>query len=124
LSPGLLVNGNVTLSNEDPIVTFAFGARFLFSEGFSLFLEGVPILTGLDTALPVGGAGSKNGQATVYDAFTLGLERHVGGHVFHVYISNSLGLTPSQIMNGGNLDFFNGKFRLGFNIYRSFRSPF
>jgi hypothetical protein len=88
-----------------------------------MFAEVSPILSGIDTALPVGGAGTLNGRQTVFDAFTLGFEHDIGGHVFHLYISNSLGLTPTQVMNGGNLDFSNGDFRLGFNIYRAFRMP-
>jgi hypothetical protein len=124
LSPGVLSNGNVTVSNEDPIITLGFGIRLLIANGLSLFAEGVPLLSGSDTALPVGGSGTQNSQATVFDAFTFGLEHHIGGHIFHVYVTNALALTPGQLMNGGNLDFSSGKFRLGFNIYRTFRLPF
>jgi hypothetical protein len=124
LSPGLLLNGNATVANENAVFTLGYGIRYIISDGFSVFVEGVPILSGDSSALPVGGLGTQNGQTTVFDAFTLGLEKQTGGHIFHVYITNSLGLTPSQIMNGGELDFSDGKFRLGFNIYRSFRMPF
>jgi len=124
LSPGVLLNGNVTRSNEDPIVSLGFATRLALTKRLSLFAEGVPILSGIGGALPVGGAATgQNGQPVVYDAFTVGLEDNIGGHVFHMYISNSLGLTPAQVMNGGNLDFAGGDFRLGFNIYRILRIP-
>lgn len=123
LNPGVVVNGNVTISNEQAIFTIGFGGKFRILKGLSIFGEGSTIVSGIDDALPVGGAGAQNGQPIVYDAFTLGLEHSIGGHVFHVYISNSLGLTPTQVMNGGNLDFANGEFRLGFNIYRVIRYP-
>lgn len=123
LSPGILLRGNPFVSNEDAIFTLGLAGKFLISRGFSFFAEAVPILTGVDTALPVGGAGVQNGLPTVYHGFTLGLERSLGGHVFHVYITNSLGLTPAQVMSGGNLDFAKGEFRLGFNIYRILGLP-
>ncbi len=123
LNPGVLFNGNVTQTNEQTIFSIGYGGKFRILKGLSLFAEGSTIVSGLDDALPVGGAGVQNGQPIVYDAFTIGLEHNIGGHVFHVYISNSLGLTPTQVMSGGNLDFANGEFRLGFNIYRLIRFP-
>ena len=123
LSPGILVKGNPFISNEDAVFTLGLAGKFLISKGFSFFVETVPILLGVDTALQVGGAGTQNGQPIVYNGFTLGLERNLGGHVFHIYITNSLGLTPAQVMSGGNLDFAKGEFRLGFNIYRILGIP-
>lgn len=122
-SPGILLNGNVAVANEDPIFTIGLAGKVQFGRRVSVFVEISPILSGLNTALPVGGAATNNGQPTVYDAFTVGLEHSVCGHVFHVYITNSLGLTPSQVMSGGNLNAGNGEFRLGFNIYRALRTP-
>jgi hypothetical protein len=123
LSPGVLFNGNVTKTNEQPIFTIGFGGKFRILKGLSIFAEGVTIVSGIDDVLPVGGAGAQNGQPIVYDPFTIGLEHNIGGHVFHLYVSNSLGLTPTQMMSGGNLDFANGELRLGFNIYRLIRFP-
>ncbi len=123
ISPGILLNGNIATTNEDPVFSLGFAGKFKLGKRLSLFVELAPLLSGSDTALPVGGVARKNGQPTVYDAFTFGLEHSIGGHVFHVYATNSLGLTPSQVMSGGNLDFANGELRLGFNIYRALRLP-
>ena len=120
-NPGLLLNGNVTLANEDAVVCLAFAGKFNLSRRVSVFFEMAPVVAGSNTVLPVGGTAIKNGQPRIYDAFTFGLEHSIGGHVFHLYATNSLGLTPSQVMSGGNLDFLNGGLRLGFNIYRAMR---
>ncbi|RMF62682.1 MAG: hypothetical protein D6743_11860 [Calditrichaeota bacterium] len=124
LVPGILANGNVNLLDEDPIFTLGFGGKIMLFRGFSIFVEGVPILSGDDGANPVGGPRLENGKAVINDAFTIGFERKVGGHVFHVYVTNSLGLATGQYMSGANFDFADGDFRLGFNIYRSLRLPF
>lgn len=122
LNPGVVFNGNVYNANEDPILSLGFGGKLRISGKLSIFVEGVSILTGSDQALPVGGTGTQTGgQPIVFDAMTVGLEHSVGGHVFHLYVTNSLGLTTSQIMNGANLDFAKADFRLGFNIYRILR---
>jgi len=124
MAPGILINGNYALTNEKPLITIGFAGKFSIFKSVALFFESSPILTGSNTALPAGGAAIQNGtQTIVYDSFTIGLEQNLGGHVFHLYVTNSLGLTPSQVMSGGNLDFSKGKMRLGFNIYRVIRNP-
>ncbi len=124
LVPGILLNGNVNATDEDAIFTVGFAGKFMLAKDFSVFVEGVPILSGATGAAPVGGVRAEGGKSVFNDAFTIGLERKVGGHVFHVYITNSLGLAAGQYMSGGDLDFTNGDFRLGFNIYRILRLPF
>lgn len=120
-NPGILLNGNPTISGEDAVFNLGIAGKFSVSRRVSLFVEISPVLAGANTVLPVGGVAMNNGQPTIYDAFTIGLEHSIGGHVFHVYATNSLGLSPSQVMSGGNLDFLNGDMRLGFNIYRAMR---
>jgi mono/diheme cytochrome c family protein len=93
----------------DPLTenTFALGtgARFMFMENISLVGEWVPVLSGYKFR---------------HNAWGLGLEYKVGGHVFHVFATNSFGLTSDQYLTGGNLDFKENDYRIGFNIYRSF----
>lgn len=124
VSPGVLLNGNVNLANEDAIVSLGFAGKFMISDGFSVFVEGVPLLSGSSDAATVGGARLDGNDLVINDSFTIGLERNIGGHVFHIYVTNSLGLATSQTMSGGNLDFSNGDMHLGFNIYRALRIPF
>lgn len=124
LVPGILFNGNVTVTDEDPILTVGYAAKFMIFDGFSVFIEGIPILSGSEDALTVGGPRPDDEEFVFNDAVTLGFERRIGGHVFHVYITNSLALTTDQYMSGGNFDLLDGEFRLGFNIYRILRLPF
>lgn len=124
LVPGILINGNAQIEDEDAIITLGFAGKFMIIKDFSIFVEGVPILSGDEGAEVVAGRRLEGNELVYNDAFTIGLEKRVGGHVFHVYITNSLGLTTNQYMSGANLDFTDGDFRLGFNIYRTLRFPF
>ena len=126
LVPGILIKGNVRVKDPDPLITLGFAAKFMMVKDFSVFVEGVPIIAGSETSGTIGGplGPLPSGRDVINDAFTIGLERKIGGHVFHVYVTNSLGLAANHYMSGGDLDFSKGDFRLGFNIYRILRFPF
>ena len=47
---------------------------------------------------------------------TFGIERRVGGHLFQLNFSNSLGTTAGQVARGGD----NDSWYIGFNITRRF----
>ena len=122
VSPGVLFNPSIRVSGEAPIVTLAFAGRVMLLQDLSFFVEAVPILSGAENADVVGGVRiNEKGESVFYDAWTAGFEKKVGGHVFHVYITNSQGLSTNTYMSGGDLDFniFKGNFRFGFNIYRN-----
>jgi len=91
----------------EPENTFAvgFGGRFLVFEGLSLIGEWTPVLAGY--------AAASNGWG-------FGMEKKIGGHVFHFFVANSYGLTPDLYLPGGDLRLGDGDLRLGFNIYRTF----
>lgn len=122
--PGILLNGNVNVPSEDPLVTMGVGAKYSFNEKYGLFAEIVPIVSGDATALTVGGTYLKDGKQTFSDTFAAGVEIKSGGHVFHILVSNSGGNTTNQYMSGGNFDILDGDFRLGFSIYRILNYPF
>jgi hypothetical protein len=121
--PGILLNGNVAMTDEDPLITLGLAGRIALSQKYSLFAEIVPILSGDETAATLGNPPAKNGKVTYFDAFVTGLEIKAGGHVFHIFVSNSAGNTTNQYMSGGDFDFAGGDFRLGFNIYRVLNYP-
>jgi len=122
--PGILLNGNVAMTDEDPLVTLGVGGRIALGQKYGLFAEIVPILSGDATAATIGNPPTKNGKRTYFDALTTGIEIKAGGHVFHIFVSNSAGNTTNQYMSGGDFDFADGDFRLGFNIYRVLNYPF
>jgi len=122
--PGILLNGNVNVDGEDPLISVGVGGRVALSEKYALFVEAVPILSGDETALTIGGARPDGGKLVFNDTFVTGLEIKAGGHVFHIFVTNSGGNATNQYMSGGELDFTGGDFRLGFNIYRILNYPF
>lgn len=85
--------------------TLGTGGRFAFSEKFAFVGEWLPVLSGYKSS---------------YEGWGTGLEYKVGGHVFHLFITNSLGLTADQYLTGGDLQFSRNEFRFGFNLYRTF----
>lgn len=123
-APGILLNGNVANTDEDPLVTIGLAGKISLSPKYSLFAEIIPILSGDQTVATLGSPAVKNGQLTYYDSFTTGVEIKAGGHIFHLFVSNSAGNTTNQYMSGGDFDFAGGDFRLGFNIYRVLNYPF
>jgi len=76
-------------------------------EDLSLMAEWVPILSGYRY---------REGE----NGWGLAVEKKIGGHVFQFFVTNAFGLTPSQVLIGGDLRFGEGDFRLGFNIFRTF----
>lgn len=110
-APGILVNQVEGESGDDVLLTLGLGARWRFHRNLSLLAEWVPILTGYERT-------STLGFQNRFDSWGGGLEIAVGGHVFQIVITNSLGLTTDQYMRGGDLDIAEPDVRLGFNIFR------
>jgi len=113
--PGITVNPVEEVSGEDPLLTVGLGGRWVFKQmartRFSLVGEWVPIVSGYTRS-------STFGNDVRFDSWGGGVEISVGGHVFQVVVSNSVGLTSDQYLRGGDLDLADGDMRLGFNIFR------
>ena len=92
---------------EAPQGTFAvgLGGRFMVLEDLSLIAEWVPV---------------RAGYREIANGWGLGVEKRIGLHVFQVFAANSVGLTSSRIVTGGDLRLAKGDFRFGFNIFRTF----
>jgi hypothetical protein len=112
--PGVLLNPTVSGANEDALITLGVGGRAWVTGNVSLFGEWVPVVSGFTRSRTFG-------NENRFDSWGGGIEIATGGHVFQVTISNSAGVTTDQYLRGGDQDirdFFEGDFRLGFNIYR------
>jgi hypothetical protein len=105
LVPGFCSNTNFWDPDSEGTFSLGIGGRFMVFDDLSLIAEWVPVL-----------AGYKN----LADSWGVGVEKKIGGHVFQVFITDSLGITASQFLPGGDLLLGDGDFRLGFNIFRSF----
>ncbi len=92
---------------EDPQGTFAvgLGGRFMVLEDLSLIAEWVPV---------------RAGYREIANGWGVGVEKRIGLHVFQVFAANSVGLSSSRIVTGGDLRLAKGDFRFGFNIFRTF----
>lgn len=112
--PGVLVNADENIDNEDVLITLGLGARWNFHKRLSWMIEWAPIVSGYTLT-------DTFGNLNRFDTWGTGLEIATGGHTFQIVMTNSVGLATDQYMRGGDLDpteFFDGKIRLGFNIYR------
>lgn len=114
--PGILLNGNSQIEDDETLVTVGLGGRVRLFDEFSIFGEWVPIVSGFTGTLAL------TGRPNRFDTWAAGVERKIGGHVFQIFISNSVGLATDQYMNGGDLD-LDESFHLAFNIYRILRFP-
>ncbi len=109
--PGILFNPDSEIDSEDPLLTLGLGGRAHLWKSISLIGEWAPIFSGFTLT-------STSGEFNRFDSWGAGVELSVGGHAFHILVSNSVGLTTDQYMRGGSLDIRDWDMRLGFNIFR------
>ncbi len=103
--PAFSSNTNFWENPSEGTFSLGLGGRFMFLPDLSLIAEWIPVLAGFkDTT----------------NGWGVGLEKKIGGHVFQFFVTNSLGITASQFVTGGDLKLQDGDFRLGFNIFRTF----
>jgi len=106
----LVVPSFATRTNHweaDSSGTFALGlgTRYMFIDDLSVLVEWIPVMSGYKS--------TQNGWG-------LGFEKKIGGHVFQVFVTNTVGMTADQFIPGGELRFQDFDFRFGFNIFRHF----
>ncbi len=105
LVPAYSSNTNHWEESSKGTFSLGIGARYMFLEDFSLIAEWIPVLTGY-----------KDNSS----GWGFGVEKKIGGHVFQVFLTNSIGMTSAQFVPGGSLRLQDGDFRIGFNIFRLF----
>jgi hypothetical protein len=105
LVPAYSSNTNHWENSSEGTLSLGVGARYMFLKDMSIIAEWVPVISGYE-------AGASG--------WGFGIERKIGGHVFQVFFTNSIGMTSAQFIPGGNLRLQDGDFRIGFNIFRLF----
>ena len=114
--PGITLNPVEEVEGEDPLITVGLGGRWTVAQlarsRLSLIGEWAPIVSGYTRTTTFG-------NDIRFDSWGGGLEISIGGHVFQIVVSNSVGLTSDQYLRGGDLDAAEGEMRLGFNIFRT-----
>ncbi|NIM91343.1 MAG: hypothetical protein GTO17_10400 [Candidatus Aminicenantes bacterium] len=105
LVPAYSSNTNHWESPSEGTLALGIGGRYMIFNDYSIIWEWLPVIDGY-----------KDNSA----GWGLGIEKKIGGHVFQVFILNSVGLTSDQFIPGGELRLKDGDFRIGFNIFRKF----
>ncbi|UCE41729.1 MAG: hypothetical protein JSV17_01675 [Candidatus Aminicenantes bacterium] len=105
LVPAYSSNTNHWESSSQGTLSLGVGAKYMFPKDFSLIAEWIPVLAGFRAES---------------SGWGIGIEKKIGGHVFQVFVTNSIGMTSSQFVPGGAFKLQDGDFRFGFNIFRLF----
>jgi hypothetical protein len=105
LVPAYASNTNFWEPSSKGTFALGIGGRFMVFDDISIIAEWVPRLAG---------------YKDFYSGWGLGVEKKIGGHVFQFFVTDSIGLTASQYLPGGDLKLGDGDFRIGFNIFRTF----
>jgi hypothetical protein len=105
LVPGYSTNTDPEENSFQGTLYMGLGGKVRIIDDISILLEWVPVLSGF--SLESSGWG-------------LGIEKKIGGHVFQVFVLNSIGITTPQFSPGGDFRIGEGEFRIGFTIYRWF----
>jgi hypothetical protein len=105
LVPAFSSNTNFWEPDSEGTFALGIGGRFMVIDDLSLIAEWVPPLAG---------------YTDEYSGWGFGVEKKIGGHVFQLFVTDSIGIIASQYLPGGDLRLGDGDFRLGFNIFRSF----
>ena len=103
--PGYCTNTHPSEDSFQGTLSLGIGARYMIFDDFSFILEWIPVISGYKAA---------------YSGWGAGLEKKIGGHVFQVFVLNTIGIASAQYIPGGDFSLKNGDFRLGFNIFRWF----
>ncbi len=103
--PAFSSNTNHWESLSKSTFSLGVGARYMFPKDLSIIAEWIPVLAGYKAEA---------------SGWGFGLEKRIGGHVFQVFVTNSIGMTSAQFVPGGTLKLQDGDFRFGFNIFRLF----
>jgi hypothetical protein len=105
LVPGYSTNTNPTEESFQGTLSLGLGGRVQIINDFSILLEWIPDLSG---------------YSFESSGWGFGVEKRIGGHVFQVFVLNSVGITTPQFVPGGEFRISEGEFRIGFNIFRWF----
>ena len=95
------------LEEENDHIALGLAGRFVLSRRLALQVEYLPVL------------GMRSDGTT--DALSIGLDIETGGHVFQLFFTTSQWLTEQHIIARNTDVFFDGDFRVGFNVNRVFR---
>lgn len=96
-----------TKKEENTVFAAGMGGRMKFSKRSALTFEGYYVPEGLHPDL-------------VNYSLSIGVDIETGGHVFQLFLTNSVGINETQFITQNTNDWGKGEIRIGFNISRVF----
>ncbi len=105
LTPSMIHRNKVAATQDNDIWALGVGGRYMITRSTSINAEYFPQF---------------NRQDGFYDAFAVGVDIETGGHVFQIHLTNARAMIEKGFIAETIDDFWDGKFRLGFNISRAF----
>jgi len=105
------INSNNDTYDENFIPAIGVGFRYMFTSVTGIVADYYYIISPYRV---------DNNVQSFYNAFSIGLEMHTGGHVFHITLSNASSLNPNNIIPYTTDAWRNGGFKMGFSISRMF----
>jgi uncharacterized beta barrel domain-containing protein DUF5777 len=101
--PSYLYNSHIYCLDTQDSFTFGMYAQYYVSEGWNVFLEFNPTVTG---------------WRNKYNSMAFGVELETGGHFFKILFGNNTKLNPSQYLAGAVHEINSNDWHIGFNITR------
>ena len=104
--PSYLYNSHIYCLDTQDSFTFGMYAQYYVSEGWNVFLEFNPTVTG---------------WRNKYNSMAFGVELETGGHFFKIHLGNNVMLNPTQYLAGAIHKIDSNDWYFGFNVTRLFK---
>ena len=101
--PSYLYNSHIYCLDTQDTFTFGMYAQYYVSDGWNVFLEFNPTVTG---------------WRNQFNSMAFGVELETGGHFFKILLGNNTKLNPTQYLAGAVDEINSGDWHFGFNITR------
>lgn len=105
------MNTNKGVFDANAIPALGVGARYMFNGFVGIIADYYYIMSPYRV---------NNNVQSYYNAFSIGVEMHTGGHVFQINFSNTSAILPINLIPYTSDSWANGGFKLGFSISRLF----
>ena len=105
------LNPNNNVADENELLSIGGGFRYKLTKRFAILADYMYTFSAYRKDNPI---------FPYYQPLSVGIEIETGGHVFHMYLSNSGGIMENNFIPNSPDSWGNGGYKLGFSISRSF----
>ena len=96
-----------SITDKNDVLAIGFAGRYKFNKRMAITFE-------------YGLRYKSYTEQTYYNSMGIGWDIETGGHVFQMFVTNSIGIVEPQFIPQTNTSWQNGGIRIGFNISRAF----